>query len=366
MNKSGVATIGLCMIVKNEVAVIERCLGSVRPLIDRWTIVDTGSTDGTQDLIRRVMSDLPGELHERPWKDFGHNRTEAIQLARDHTDYLFVIDADEILKLPPDFKRPTLGADCYSLNVELGSLRYARTCLVATRLPWSYKGVLHEYLDSGHYIEPLSILGPTVVCTPEGARSQNPRKYHDDAAVFEQALKEEPDNLRYRYYLAQSYRDAGELDKAIGAYQHRAALRGWAEEDWHAQYQVARLMDRAQYPEGAVVSAYLKAYDMRPTRAEPLTWLGAYLRQRSRWASARLFLLCANQIPYPQDRLFVEPDCYGWRKLDELGLTYFHTGQRDMAKQLWELVRQDARLPSEQLPRVERNLRACEQQLPSR
>ena len=72
----------LNMIVKNEAAVIRRCLDSVLPIIDHWVIVDTGSTDGTQDIIRAHLKDLPGELHERPWRDFAYNRSEALELAR--------------------------------------------------------------------------------------------------------------------------------------------------------------------------------------------------------------------------------------------------------------------------------------------
>src|SRR5690606_19196219 len=96
-------SICLNMIVKNEARVIERCLRSVRPFITTWVIVDTGSTDGTQDLIGRLLADVPGELHERPWVNFGHNRSEALALARDKADYILLIDADEVLEYQPDF-----------------------------------------------------------------------------------------------------------------------------------------------------------------------------------------------------------------------------------------------------------------------
>ena len=90
----------LNMIVKNEAPVIRRCIDSVRPIIDRWVIVDTGSTDGTQDIIREHLLDLPGELHERPWRDFAHNRSEALELARAQSDYTLIIDADDTLECP--------------------------------------------------------------------------------------------------------------------------------------------------------------------------------------------------------------------------------------------------------------------------
>ena len=86
------------MIVKNEARVIERCLASVRPLIDSWVITDTGSTDGTQDLIREALDGVPGELREEPWVDFGHNRTRNIQHARGKADFLLTVDADHVLR----------------------------------------------------------------------------------------------------------------------------------------------------------------------------------------------------------------------------------------------------------------------------
>src|SRR4030095_16475872 len=116
MNAAG-QTICLNMIVKDESPVIRRCLESVRPLIDHWVIVDTGSSDDTRELIREILKDLPGELHERPWQDFAHNRSEALALARGHGDYVLVIDADEVVEITPDFQLPQLTCDSYNVQI---------------------------------------------------------------------------------------------------------------------------------------------------------------------------------------------------------------------------------------------------------
>ena len=82
----------LNMIVRNEAHIIHELIASVAAHIDSWVIVDTGSTDGTQDLIRRLMAErgIPGELVERPWRNFGSNRTEALELAQGRGDYIWV------------------------------------------------------------------------------------------------------------------------------------------------------------------------------------------------------------------------------------------------------------------------------------
>ena len=61
--------LGLVMIVKNEARGIVDTLASVIPFVDRWTILDTGSTDGTQDLIRQHVGP-DGQLFEEPFVDF--------------------------------------------------------------------------------------------------------------------------------------------------------------------------------------------------------------------------------------------------------------------------------------------------------
>src|SRR5580692_8922269 len=108
-------SIALNMIVRNEAHVIERCLASVLPVIDSWCIVDTGSTDGTQLVIKRFFDQhrKPGALHQSVWRDFGTNRSEAITLAEPLADYLLAIDADDLLIVPPGWYMPRLTHDAY-------------------------------------------------------------------------------------------------------------------------------------------------------------------------------------------------------------------------------------------------------------
>ena len=120
-------TITLCMIVKNETHVILRCLESIYKYIDRYDITDTGSTDGTQDMIREFFAKkgIPGEIYQSDWKGFGDHagkigsRTEAFQNAKGKADFAWVIDADDSVE--GDFKFPeNPTGDCYTLQFRRG------------------------------------------------------------------------------------------------------------------------------------------------------------------------------------------------------------------------------------------------------
>lgn len=353
-------TVCLNMIVKNEAHVIARCLASVRLLIDRWLIVDTGSTDGTQELIRKFMAGIPGELVERPWKDFGHNRSEAIALARERAEYLFIIDADEVLEAPAGFQWPALTGDAYALRHGHGSIEYWRPSLIATRLPWRYVGVLHEYLESGtgaeHRAAPIE--GPRVLGHYDGGRSRigAREKYARDAQVLEAALKADPDNARYAFYLAQSYRDSDQPEKAIEVYRRRAQMGGFAEEVWYALYEIALLSEKLSMAPALIVDRYLDAYDKRPTRAEPLVQLARYCRERERWGNAQLFAERAMAIAKPADILFIDAACYDWRGQDEYSIACYWLGDYAESARAAEQLLASGKLPADQRERVMKNL----------
>jgi glycosyltransferase involved in cell wall biosynthesis len=229
--------LGLCMIVKNEARLIERCLMSVRPVISHWTIVDTGSTDGTQSLIRktRILRDLPGKLHERPWKDFSTNRNESIELATGKTSHVLVIDADDVLELANEFELPKLTEDSYTMNLVYGDKSPVRTHIFRPEL-FKYEGVLHEHLSPLPPNCPAH--GMRIRIMGGGGRSKNPNKFVDDAHTLMKALETDPNNSRYVFYLGQSwlfaFKTSGNkthLASALEAYEKRIAMGGGAQEE---------------------------------------------------------------------------------------------------------------------------------------
>lgn len=344
------------MIVKNERAVIERCLDSVLPLIDTWVIVDTGSTDGTQALIKKKLAQVPGELHERPWVNFGHNRTEALNLAHAHADYLLFIDADESLRVQEGFTWPALGGDAYHLYAEYGSTVYSRCSLVATRLQWQWSGVLHEFLIATPSAQIEHLDWPRIVVQHDGARARDPKTYEKDAVILERALMDDPLNTRYAFYLAQSWRDAGERTKAREAYRHRATLNGWEEETWYALYEVAKLTEQLNESVVQVRSAYLDAYQRRPSRAEPLYQLARYHRERKDWALAFIFAKQAVAIPRPSDLLFVDAGIYNWCCLDEFATAAYWGGAFSEGRQAIERLLAEGQVPAAHRSRIQANL----------
>ena len=348
----------LSMIIKNETRVIERCLRSVMPHIDSWAIVDTGSTDGTQDLVRRIMAGVPGELAERPWVDFATNRNQALDLARQHGDYALIIDADEILEAAADFSYGKLGAPGYLFQLLFGDTRYRRVAMPRLDADWRWEGVLHEVLVSPQAAQAEFLPGLSIRVFTDGARSQQSQeqKFSHDAEVLRQALLKEPGHTRYSFYYAQSLRDAGKTHEAIEAYEKRVALGGWAEEVYFAKLQVAVLKERVGAPPGEIMLAYLDAYNFRPTRAEAICEFARYNRLQERYFVARDAARIAADIAMPADLLFMDTTVYDWRARDELAVAAYWSGDRALSARICRELLADPRLPEAQRERMKKNL----------
>jgi glycosyltransferase involved in cell wall biosynthesis len=312
----------LNMIVKNEAHIIRETLDAVAPYISSWVIVDTGSDDGTQDLIRNHMAALgiPGKLYERPWRNFGHNRTEALTLAQGHGDYIWVMDADDTVVGTPDFTQ--LSADIYTLRIGQASFMYWRPQLFRDGARLRYEGVVHEGIfGEGAYVEARLEGEYYIESRRLGARSQDRQKYARDRDLLLAEVERNPEDARSVFYLAQSYFDLGDFVNARKWYARRVEMGGWDQEVYYSMCRVAEAMAQLDTPWPEVQDAYLRAWEFRPTRAEPLHHIARWYREQRRYRLGYLFAKRAAEIPLPEDDiLFVGADIHGWRATDELAI----------------------------------------------
>ena len=310
LDKPTAARPAIClnMIVRNEAHIVTEVLDAVAPYISTWVIVDTGSNDGTQDLIRTHLHRLgiPGELHERPWHNFGHNRTEALTLAQGHADYIWVMDADDTIVGTPDFTR--LDADIYWVRYMMKADIYFRSQLFRDGVPVRWVGVTHEgttwdyqscvegRLEGNYHIADRQI----------SARNLGGQKYERDRDLLLAEVERNPDDARSVFYLAQSYFDLRDFANARTWYARRAEMGGYGEEVYFALYRVAHSMLHLAEPRADIQDVFLRAWESRPTRAEPLFFMACYYREDQRYQLAYEFADWAARIPYPQqDTLFV-------------------------------------------------------------
>lgn len=350
------------MIVRDEAPVILRCLDSVLPHVQGAVVVDTGSTDSTQQLVRDRLRDEEHrrpELRsypviERPWFNFEHNRNEALALARSLAGpdgWILTIDADEVLVDGGSLHGLDVSElDGVYLQLRYGETRYDRMALVRANEPWAWRGVVHEVLVHPGQPRTYRVSGPHVLVRKEGSRSRDPRAFEKDAALLATADQADP---RVVYYLAQSLHCAGRLPQALQTYYRRAAMRGWAEETWSALHRAANIVEQLGRPELTVTGAYLKAHEFRPSRPEPLADLARYLNSKNKFVLALLFAEAALRIPPHADTLFVQD--VRWKLLDAASIACHYLGYRTRAQVYYLQLTAEGRFPASERDRIAKN-----------
>lgn len=309
----------LNMIVKNESKIIERLLNSVISIIDSYCICDTGSTDNTIVIIKKFFNErnIPGEVFELPFKDFGYNRTQALQRAKQWGKYVLLLDADMVLNIHPSFRKNDITLDVYQVKQQSSTLDYYNTRVVRTDIGVTCMGVTHEYynIPNSHRSDRLDTL--TINDIGDGGSKSD--KFERDIRLLRRGLIDEPKNDRYHFYLANSYRDYGSMTgdikysrKAIKWYKKRIEMGGWNEELFISCLEMGYIFMKLKEPEHAIYW-WLEAWTHRNSRAESLYEIIKYYREKgSRYMPlAGHFYNMAKDISYPHnDQLFIRKDVY--------------------------------------------------------
>jgi glycosyltransferase involved in cell wall biosynthesis len=338
------------MIVKDESKVIRRVLESVKPYIDHWVICDTGSTDDTKELIKEIMKDIPGELYESEWVDFGTNRSISLKMARGKADYFLIIDADcELQVIDPDWKNK-LTADAYNLpltKVDDGATIWTTRLVKATH-NWRYEGVVHEYiicdtLAKGSKAEPFELI--RFLDHIDGGHHAD--LYSHIRTLIKALTQIKPtDKLkpRYTFYLAQSYYGVGEKETALYWYQQRAKMvEGYGEEQWFAFIMIGEILkELGRDASESIAKGTLPAIGARPHRLEAYYDAIKYFRETEQFESGYQLGLAYLQKNAPADYLqvswkpdskgdllFVVQDVYDWGFAFEFGICAAQMGDAE-------------------------------------
>jgi glycosyltransferase involved in cell wall biosynthesis len=331
------ASIGLCMIVRNEAQVLERCLASTLPLIDYACIVDTGSDDDTETVARRFFQKhgVACDVYRDTWRDFASNRNLAMEWTRRRReiDYCLTLDADDVLHVDDAFDarrfKEQMWFDVYDVRFRHGDTEYRRPALFETRLGCYYRGKVHEFLVLPAHVTRSDADGFHLEALRDGVRHRDPGTYLDDARVIEQAMREENDPFmlsRYSFYLGLCCMRGGDLKRAIRAFYTRVRYGGCEQEVFVSLLYIARMMVELDYREERILHAYLQAWAVCPKRAEPLHELAVYARKQRQFQWARLFAGQGVQLAKPGDGLFIESDVYAYKLMDEYAIAAYGCG----------------------------------------
>ena len=355
-------TITLVMIVKNESNVITRCLDSVKDYIDYWVICDTGSTDNTQKIIKKYFkkAKIPGELFKHEWKNFGHNRSLAIKSAKGKSDYSLLLDADFIFNIKDKNFKENLKKDGYQIRYD-GGVDYRQTLLVNSNLDWKYIGVTHEYLWATECkgYDNLDDFSIDHKCDG-GSRSD---KFIRDIELLKKGLIEEPDNIRYMFYLAQSYKDTDQFTEAIKYYQLRIDKGAWEEEVYFSLFQIGNCKKMRGDDFNDYKDDLWKAYLYRPSRLEALYELVHHCRISNMPELGFYYGIGAIDNEYPKDILFIIKPIHDWMLFDELAICAYNINETNIAIKIYDKLKEKNVIPLENITRFNLNYKCFKEKL---
>jgi tetratricopeptide (TPR) repeat protein len=308
--------LALAMIVKDEAPGIEATLASVRERIDRWTILDTGSTDGTQEKVLRALEGVPGELHEEPFVDFATTRNRALALADAHARFVLMLSGDETVE-GADALRAFCAArrddpeDAAYLRVRMATLDYDSVRLTRAGSAWRYEGETHERLAHPDGRLP-SVRVPGCLVHHGFRFDKNPLlRWRKDLEILDAAIARNPRDARGVFYRAQTLACLGMYPEAIEGYRARLGMVGAEEELYEASFRLGGLLEKVGASAAEVDRAFLAAHVRGSGRAEPLYEIARRALDRGEFARARDFAEHGARMAWPEGlRLFVHRHVY--------------------------------------------------------
>ncbi|MDP4099415.1 glycosyltransferase [Paenibacillus sp. P96] len=327
-------TISLCMIVKNEEEGLDRCLSSIKDVVDEFVIVDTGSTDRTKEIASKYAK----QVYDFKWiDDFAAARNFSFSKAT--KEFIMWLDADDVIDetsvarlkelkrtLPPGTDRVTmpynLGFDA-SGNVTF-SLRRFR--LVRRSRNFKWEGPVHEVLITD---------GP--MFNSEVAVAHNKNKPYTDRNLQIYMARErrgEEFTPRDLYYYGNELRDNGRHEEAIQYYiKFLDTKQGWIEDNIQACLKMGDCYNKMEKHQEAVAAMSRSLWYDAP-RPEYCSNLGdIFLHLGHHQIAVYWYKQAISMDPPPDSMAMTSRMITTWYPHLQICLCYDKLGQRELASE---------------------------------
>lgn len=328
------ATISLCMIVKNEEKVLARCLESVRDAVDEIIIVDTGSMDNTKEIARTYTD----KIYDFDWiDDFSAARNFSFSKAE--KDFVMWLDADDVitaenLKLLMKLKEKLDNTDAVMMKYNTAfdengnpTFSYYRERIIRRAIPHIWKGRVHEVIVySGSTIYTEAAVNHYSVKTHYSTRNLD---------IYEKQLAEgEVLQPRDAFYYARELYYHKQYDKAIERFcDFISDENGWAEN----KIEACKILAFCYRENGDVyraIEALSKSFVYDIPRAEICCELGNLLMNLNQYEKAAYWFETALSLPQNQSNGgFIDLNSYGYLPCIQLCVCYDKLKNYELAEE---------------------------------
>lgn len=329
----------IVLMVKNEETVMRATL---QPFVDAgindYVIFDTGSTDNTVQVTRDFFDEYGvtrGYIFQEPFIDFATSRNRALDLAQEqfpHAAFMLMLDAEWYLndaRALLEFCHTCLERGdfyaSYLIHIVNEALDNYTCRLLRCNRGLRFGGVVHETITQSTHVKVPDTIFFQYLPEQMGLEKTHARFSRDRELLLKEHVRN-PYCTRTLFYLARTCEDLGDLTMAYEFYKKRVEMVGWDEEDFIVHYRLAETIKKLVFHEknndyswSEALVYYLKAYQMRPHRAEPLVGIADYYVCIDKMDTAFLFARKAAEMAYPEkDILFVEKYLYNYYRYEVL------------------------------------------------
>lgn len=331
--------INLCIMVKNAGDGFREILTKNLPYVDRWTILDTGSTDNTVAIINEVMVGKPGKLYEEPFINFRDSRNRLLDLAGTSCTFNIMLDDTYVLngniREFLDFVRGDDVADSFSITIEDSDTMYASNRITKSARGLRYVNKIHEIIQPNMNVSMPYKYGYISDINSSYMRERTTQRKQQDIQLLLESIEENPGDPRPYYYIADSYICLRDWKNAVEWFKKRVEIGGgYGAEIQDSLYYIATINHfYLETPWSECMEYYIKCYESDPTRAEPLYFIGKHYLDNGMIRTAFLYLKKAFDLGLPDIQMSVRKNIYNFHIPKDLASICWQVGEYKLGEE---------------------------------